>query len=230
MKNIIKCALPILLFFFIIGLIFACVESVCCDISFYRKQYSELGSAEKIGMSEDDLLKATEKLFDYMRGYEDDIYIEAEVNGVNRAVFDERETTHMVDVRNLFISFIIFKFAVFAVTAVAAVMLIAVNRLKGVKVIAKSYVVSFAAAVVLLGVIGIWASVDFNSFWNTFHGILFTNDLWLLDPRVSIMINMLPGKLFFAMIVQIIIRAAIAILIPFAASVVFLVYSKKKNK
>ena len=57
----------------------------------------------------------------------------------------------------------------------------------------------------LLLFVGIYAIVDFNGFWMNFHYIFFDNDLFLLDPNVSIMINMFPSNFFFAVVFGIIV-------------------------
>ena len=62
---------------------------------------------------------------------------------------------------------------------------------------------------------------DFNRFWIKFHELFFSNDLWLLDPRYSTMINMLPEPLFEAMVVKIIVRFVL-IMSAFLGSVFFL--------
>ncbi|MBR2991515.1 MAG: DUF1461 domain-containing protein, partial [Solobacterium sp.] len=68
----------------------------------------------------------------------------------------------------------------------------------------------------MLGVVAfvaVWAMVDFNGFWTNFHLLFFDNDLWLLDPRTSIMINLLPGGLFFDLVTGIIIRFLICMVL-----------------
>ncbi len=44
--------------------------------------------------------------------------------------------------------------------------------------------------------LGIYAMVDFNGWFTAMHKIVFTNDLWLLDPRDSQLIQMLPIDFF----------------------------------
>ncbi len=56
----------------------------------------------------------------------------------------------------------------------------------------------------LLLFVGIYAIVDFNGFWMNFHHVFFDNDLFLLDPNISIMINMFPSNFFFAVVFGII--------------------------
>lgn len=50
----------------------------------------------------------------------------------------------------------------------------------------------FAAALVLAGVI----STDFSKYFIVFHHIFFNNDLWLLDPRTDMLINIVPEGFF----------------------------------
>ena len=50
---------------------------------------------------------------------------------------------------------------------------------------------------------------DFNAFWTVFHHVVFTNDLWLLDPDISTMINMFPLNFFLAMCTGILTRFAV---------------------
>ena len=46
-------------------------------------------------------------------------------------------------------------------------------------------------------VLVIYVIGHFDTAFIQFHEIFFDNDLWLLDPDVSLMINMLPEEFFF---------------------------------
>ena len=50
-----------------------------------------------------------------------------------------------------------------------------------------------------LGAFALWAIVDFDSAFTFFHRLLFTNDLWLLDPRTDLLIRICPESMFMAM-------------------------------
>ena len=67
----------------------------------------------------------------------------------------------------------------------------------------------FKRTLLILGLILIfivsYAVIDFNSFWNDFHHIFFTNDLWILDPGVDRLINMVPLNFFNGLVTRIII-------------------------
>ena len=53
-------------------------------------------------MSMEDLDRATVMLLDYLNDRRDDLDMQAEEFGVMAETFDEREKTHMIDVKNLY--------------------------------------------------------------------------------------------------------------------------------
>ena len=56
----------------------------------------------------------------------------------------------------------------------------------------------------LVGAIGLYGAADFTSFWTSFHQFFFDNDYWLLDPNVSIMINLYPENFFSDLVFRVI--------------------------
>ena len=50
--------------------------------------------------------------------------------------------------------------------------------------------------VAAFGLAALWALADFNGAFTAFHHMLFTNDLWLLDPATDRMIRMFPEPFF----------------------------------
>ena len=55
----------------------------------------------------------------------------------------------------------------------------------------------------LVLLIGFLAASNFTKYWTIFHHIFFTNDLWLLDPKTDLMIQMLPEQFFSGMALDI---------------------------
>ena len=66
--------------------------------------------------------------------------------------------------------------------------------------------------IVPLGVFALWAAIDFNSAFNFFHRILFTNDLWLLNPETDLLIRICPSSMFESMGLRIALRAGVILL------------------
>ncbi|MBP1554298.1 MAG: DUF1461 domain-containing protein, partial [Oscillospiraceae bacterium] len=73
---------------------------------FFAKQYDKLGTAEYIGIAQEDLMSVTDGLLSYMAGGRENLDMQYEVKGQLREIFDEREKLHMIDVKNLYMGVI----------------------------------------------------------------------------------------------------------------------------
>lgn len=113
----------------------------------------------------------------------------------------------MVDVKNLYQFFAKVMFICFAAALIImAVMYKKDGRKKFFAGLAGGYTVSLVTAVLLCVIFAYVFTVGFNDFWTLFHEVMFTNDMWLLDPRISTMINMFPLPFWLAMCTDILIR------------------------
>ena len=187
-----------------LALLATVIDFCCFDLSFYRTEYTANNTETWTGMNMEDNLKATECLLDYLKDRRDDIVVRGVVNGVEREVFNERETLHMVDVKALYQK----AFLARNLAAIAGFAIMAFVILKGKKSLREFLLEGFRegvlATVCLVAFVAVWALADFNAFWTQFHLLLFDNDLWLLDPATSIMINLFPSSFFFHLVLRII--------------------------
>ena len=209
MKRINKVLGVIAVLGILVGCLFGSIEYHAFNKNYYEMKYTELNTAEHIGMSNEALFDATFTLLDYLKDERDDILCVQEVKGKLREIYDERETLHMVDVKNLYINVKNVCFTIVGVGIVAFLFMIYFMKsnkyqlhemLIDLKDGFRQVVLSFI--IVISGLL-FYALVDFNRFWTMFHQIFFDNDLWLLDPRVSIMINMFPEEFWFGMVIRI---------------------------
>lgn len=177
--------------------------------NYYREQYTNLKTAENLGMSDVDLFAATVALLDYLHDERDDILVEGEVFGFKREIFTERETLHMVDVKNLYQNVLTARNVATIIGVLALIYLIVssrrdengMNMLK--KQLAGSFIQISICLLIAVGMLAAYALMDFTSFWIGFHELFFTNDLWQLNPANSIMINMFPETFFAGMVFRI---------------------------
>ena len=192
-----------------VSIIATVIDAVCFDRSFYEREYQKNDTVTYTGMSPEDNLMASDVLLDYLRDKRDDIVCTAEVNGVLREVFNERETLHMIDVKALYHNAV----RVRNICAAAALILICISAVLGKQNILQALRSGWLKGITLTGAviifIAVWALADFNQFWTNFHLLFFDNDLWLLDPNTSIMINLFPGTFFFDMVTRIILIVVI---------------------
>lgn len=182
------------------------VIGVSQDRHFYDIQYQQNKTADHIGIRHQDLMSVTDNLLSYMVKQRPDLEMQFGVKGEIREIFDEREKLHMIDVVNLYMGVVYIGIALSAFVAVSVVALCKTDGLKTVrKTLRKKYKWSAIGILLVAGSFGIVIATNFQWFWTNFHYVFFTNDLWMLDPRVSIMINMFPLNFFFAMCRQILI-------------------------
>ena len=186
--------------------VFLTLVDVCCfDRSFYVKEYKKNSTAEVIGISDEQLMMVTEHLLGYLEDTEEVLKIDAEIGGVVRNVFDERDTMHMVDVKVLYQNAMLVR----NVTLILALVIFGYNLLHMKKDVVASLAVSFykalGAFMMICAAVLIGAAVDFDAMWRFFHTIFFSNDLWLLDPNVSVLINMVPLQFFFDLVTKVVV-------------------------
>lgn len=198
------------------------------DRRFFARQYEKYGQAESIGMSQEDLMRTTDKLLLHMEGKSEDMVVIATVNGVEREVFNEQETVHMQDVNRLISGFSIFRYVSFGIAGVALISFFFICKQQRIRQVCKILLTAGLSLIILFGVLGLWAAMDFSSFWRSFHALLFTNDLWLMDPYTSIMINMFPAQFFSDFIMTFLGRAAWGIGLPMLGCGLILIIRRQK--
>lgn len=190
---------------FLLFTLFSLADILCFSHSFYAYEYDKNDQAEVIGMSDEDLLKSTDALLDYLKGKREDIAVTAEVNGIDREVFTERESLHMVDVRLLYQNAMMAR-NIFGIMSILLFFFVVKISKKDRYTVLKD---GFENGLFMIGscvvCILVWAIADFNNFWMDFHYLFFDNDLFLLDPASSIMINMFPESFFFDLVLLIIV-------------------------
>ena len=87
-------------------MVLSTIDFWCFNRDFYQNEYSKLNTASEIKISEEDLDKATDVLLSYLKDRNKTLDISANIDGVNREIFNDREKAHMVDVRDLYLNVI----------------------------------------------------------------------------------------------------------------------------
>jgi len=205
------------------------VEFRAFDLNFFEAEYKKLGTTQTIGISEEDLMNTTVQLLAYIKGERSDLNIEAEIKGKKRQVFNQREIDHMVDVQKLYKNAYLFRTQAVVILVFLLGLLIALTGSRFPKVWATGYLFGTGLFALFVGVVASEIQKDFYNFWNNFHYIIFTNDLWLLDPQKDILIQMVPEQFFFDLVVKILLTAGVAVAVLALLAVgIFLRERKKK--
>lgn len=185
------CALCLMIVFLITS-----VEAVAYwTPDYYKTEYTRYHVADDVHMEMDDLLHVTDEMMSYLRGNRDDLNVETVVNGEHREFFNDREKAHMADVRGLFLGGLMLR-RICLILAAASVALLALLKIPLKKLLPKMICVGTVIFLVLTAVLAGIISTNFTKYFIIFHKIFFTNDLWMLDPRTDLLINIVPEPFF----------------------------------
>ncbi len=209
-------------------IILSSVELVVFNQTFYSKQYDKNNAVQVLMADKPSLMKVTAHMLDYLRGKEESLNITININGEKRPFFDQREISHMEDVRNLFL--IAYKFReIIVVTFFICIVLLALLKYNWKYVTLKSIELFFIIAFLALSAFGLLVSTDFNKYFTIFHELFFKNDLWLLDPATDLLINLLPEPFFISISIYIVVIAVVLIILTIGLSRYLASKSKFKN-
>ena len=200
------------------------VLDIGTDASLYYREQMRAGVLETAGVSEEELLQLDERLALCLVGTEnwnDDWGwngagkpLRVTVDGVEQDAFNAREIQHMEDCQRLFDLLRTLRLSL-AIAAALLVMLSLILEWKEKPARAGSVAPVWIASLILivpLAIFGVWAAIDFNSAFSFFHRLLFTNDLWLLNPATDLLIRICPSSMFANMGLRIALRSAVILL------------------
>lgn len=194
------------------------LESNAYDKSYYMEKYRENNIELVTDKDLGELESITDGLILYLKGGENELL---------KPHFNNREIMHMEDVRNLFdIARLIKYIAILGVMASAFYFI----RKKKLMILIKTISYGLFGNHVLLIIIGTLAYSDFNKYFTYFHLIFFSNDLWQLDPRTDLMIQMLPENFFSGMALNILVQFLILITGLQIVNYIYLRYKRSRLK
>ncbi len=165
------------------------LELLALSPSFYNsgfQKYSELR------LSDSDFTLASDRIVDYINGQTEDIQFHVTIDGASVQLLNDKEITHLTDIRGIAAAYKNIVHLLEIILVVLIVLQSALNK----KNPLKPFLFSAITAIVLLIGLAILYQVDFQGAFFKLHELLFTNDLWLLDPRTDRLIQMMPLDFF----------------------------------
>ena len=198
----------------LITLFFTALQLAIFDLDYMEAECRKLSTAERLGMEDEDLSSLFIETLRYLEDERPDLVIQTVVNGESREAFNEQEKLHMVDVKGLFMAG--FRIRNVCAAASAALLILYFLLYRGrdaVRLLMKALVITWGICILLIGATVLLLATHFDEGFILFHQIFFRNDLWLMDPATSLMINMVPEEFFFDMAMRIGLFVLIPILI-----------------
>lgn len=171
----------------LIALVLA-IEENAYDLDYYMNSFEENGVYVTTGKSQGELEVVSKDIISYLKGREDDNFLYKH--------FNEKEVLHMIDVLDLFDIARVIKL----ISAIISLVIVFYFLSKSLASLVGKWIgIGLFANHLLIIILGVLILIDFTKYFTIFHEIFFSNDLWLLDPRTDLLIQMLPEPFFVNM-------------------------------
>lgn len=155
------------------------------DQTFLLKQIESNQLEQVVGLDKVVIVKAYEQIFDFSKG--DRVTL---ADPEDSFAYSEKETAHMKDVQGLFLLLERIAWIGFCVGIV--ILVFALTR----RVSGATIWVSSLGSLLVVGIFAGFMMNEFQSAFVRFHQLLFTNDMWLLDPSRDFLIQIMPEPFF----------------------------------
>jgi len=188
------------IFFFIsipVLLVTSNVRWAANEVGLYHYGFDRYDAEAATGISRSELDRAADKLVRYFNDDDETIRIFVQEDDRRVPLFNERETSHLTDVKNLFRTVFRVQEAslAFALAFVVGVFIWAAEA--PLRILARMLLQASLFTLGLLALFGVLALVGFDELFLRFHLVAFTNDLWKLNPNTDHLIQMFPRDFWF---------------------------------
>ncbi len=174
----------------VVALLLLPLYIVGTDADLYHRLQLREGILPEAGISEAELRDVDRALAAYLAG---------DREALSSVPFNETEMRHMADCYDLFV---LLRRALW-VCGIAGAALTAIGIAAGARRPDRILLICASACALALIALAVWGCIDFASLFTCFHKLLFTNDLWLLDPATDLLIHICPEGMFASMAVRI---------------------------
>jgi integral membrane protein (TIGR01906 family) len=172
------------------------LRSLITDRDFMLRGFQDNQVTLTTGLDNAQLGRIADAFVAYFQGPPGQIQMQVTAFGQSRALFNDREVTHMEDVQALIQWFLRMQLVAVAIVVVRIAVGVAFDRSPA--PIGREMLWSTGLMVALVVLVGVLSLMDFEALWTRFHQIAFRNDLWQLDPSSDYLIMLFPEPFWFA--------------------------------
>jgi|GEM_PF-372336 len=218
----------LLLFALLVGGIYG----IFTDKEWVKKEYDRIDIESQTGWSSDYCTEVLGSMMDYSIGTLktlEDVPLPHDPDSEAEPFFNEKELSHMVDVRALTLAVLRLGLAALILGFVLYVVALAAAKYKGLRRFAAAFLIALGVLLVIIIALGIWMAVDFDSFWEMFHVVFLDLESSTFDPAVSNMIRICPAELFSDFIKHFALLCLAPLTVCTAACIVYLCVNKLRK-
>jgi len=153
-------------------------QAIIFNLSFYDYYYQSTELYQSY--SQNELLGSVENVLQYITGQAD----------LNTTLYQEIEILHLADIKNLLLAIQI------KTIGLAAAVFFLFKKWRGVNLL---HISGYVISEIILAALLIFFL--FEPVFLKFHTLVFSNDFWLLDPQVHLLIVLYPPEFFFKVLI-----------------------------
>jgi integral membrane protein (TIGR01906 family) len=186
-------ALPVLM-------ITSAIRFATNEVEVYYYSISTFDAEDETGVTESELRRASRELVSYFNSDDPAINIQVGAGGQTEPLFSPREIRHLQDVKSIMDAVFLAQEAALAYVLIYVVSVFVWSAEAPMRALASQALTACLITVGFLAIAGALAISGFDSTWEGFHQVLFTNDLWELDPDRDRLIQMFPEEFWFRVV------------------------------
>jgi integral membrane protein (TIGR01906 family) len=173
------------------------VRWVSLDPATYREGFQKYGASERTRLDRTQLEQVAAAFIAYFQAPPGRLDPSVTLDGQRRALFSEREVSHMEDVQQLmrFVFQVGFGAAGFLLLTTTG--LLVWRRAEALPALGQLLLWGAGLTFGLLVAVAALSFVDFGELFVRFHQLSFRNDLWMLDPRRDYLLMLFPQGFWF---------------------------------
>ncbi len=186
--------------------------------AFYEWGFDSNNVERRTGLDDVALTSAANRIIDYFGNDEEFLDLRVDFEGDEVALFNEREITHMADVKD--VMNVVFN----AVWVTGAVLVVVVGggffllRRRFLPLLRSAIVWSTIAGLAVAALFGLATLIDFNTTFRLFHEVTFRNDFWKLNPSESLLLRLFPVGFWFAATLILVVLTALQLGVVYGAA------------
>ena len=199
------------------------------DPGIYNSGFEKYSISQASGITDADLRQVGIEIRHYINSSGEPLGVSTHIFGQEQNLFNDREISHMKDVKELVRGVYILAVASALYLTVMTIIGFCLRKGKFVLHLAKQISWGGGLTLVLLVVFGIAALVGFDSLFLKFHQLSFANDFWRLDPKSDYLVLIFPQGFWFDATMWVTMRVIVTALILTLAGSSYLVYRRSTN-
>jgi integral membrane protein (TIGR01906 family) len=173
------------------------VRGAVNSLRLYEYGFDKYAVSRSTGMEREELRKAANGLIDYFNSSEEPIEITVVIEGEERELFNQREVIHLKDFKGLIQLDYRLQWITLSYIAVYIGIGLVWRKRAFLHELAKSLMAGSALTIAVVAAVGIGSLLDFDRFFFQLHLLIYSNDLWQLDPSCDYLIRLFPGGFFY---------------------------------